>query len=97
VASEVVEGATRRDHVDEAEQRGAQGLVGGGVVHGPAVERLERMPRGGREPRVQLAPDPLGFALERVRIDHATVIPPAGFRTYRPTPTGRVLARPKTF
>ena len=71
MAGQVVEDAAGGDDVDEAEQGGAQRLVRGGVVHGPAVQRLERVPGRGGEPGVQLAADPLGLALEGVGVDHA--------------------------
>ena len=63
MAGEVLGRAAGRDDVDEAEERRAQGLVGGGEVHRPAVERLEWTPGAGGERGVQLAADLLGLVL----------------------------------
>ena len=69
VPRQVVEAAARRDDVDEAEQRRLELGVGGGEVHRPVVERLQRIARA-RQRRRQPSADVEQLALDGCVVDH---------------------------
>ena len=83
MTGQVVEGAACRDDVDEAEERRPQLEVLRRVVHRALVERAQRVPRGRRERRGQLAADPMDVLLEGRRVGHVRDDTPRPERQFR--------------